>query len=416
MRKDKKIDRLMREALTLDIEPDASLNERIVRKWQHQHSKNPADNPQSGKEVFDMRKRKKVSVAAMAAVCILAVSMTAVAAVKYLTKEEIVSQIGDEDVSKAINGEESLELNQTIEAGDYRFKLYAAATKEKLAESGLADDIGDNGGTYVILSIERLDGTPMPETSSNAYNDVHFFISPLIQGLEPWMYNIASMGGGYSTTVKNGVLYRIIECDDIALFANRHIYLCITDTDFYESEAYHYNETDGTISRNESYGGINLLLDLPIDNNRADEEKARAYLQELEQSWNAEPEPVVVGENGIVSTDNPKLDEIILKEHERDASIITLDDIPIENLLSYAVLEENSVQEVTVGEDRIVEYSYYFADGSGGSGIGFVSEEFLAGETDVTILGYGYSEIDADIQVCRREADGTIKFMWYTIK
>ncbi|MDE7339428.1 MAG: hypothetical protein K2N80_02545 [Lachnospiraceae bacterium] len=416
MKKDNKIDLLMREALTSDIAPDKRLNERIIREWDCRNSNVPADNPRFGKGVYNMKKRKMISFAAMAAVCILAISTTAVAAIKYLSKDEIVSEAGNEGTEEAFGGDEVMELNETLEAGGYCFKLYAAATREGLIKSGLEDSVSEEGGTYVVLSIERTDGVPMPEMSSNEYADLHFFVSPLIQGLEPWRYNIASMGGAFSTIVKNGVLYRIIECDDIALFADRQVYLCITDTDFYPAEAYDYHETDGTITRKEGYQGINLLMNLPIDSGRADEAAALTYLRELEASWEAEPEAPVVGANGIISTGNPKLDEIILKEREKDVNVTSLDDIPIENLLNYALLEENFTKEVTVGEDRTVEYSYSHADGSGGNGVGFVSEDFFNGKTDVTLLGYGYSDSEAEFQVCRRDAGGTVRFMVYVIR
>lgn len=301
-------------------------------------------------------------------------------------------------MGEAINGEEALELNETLEAGEYRFKLYTAATKEALTKSGLADEASEEGDTYVILAVERLDGTPMPDTSSDEYSEITLFVSPLIQGLAPWQYNMASMGGSHSTTVKDGVLYRIIACDDIALFADRRIYLCITDTTFYPAEAYDYNETDGTISRNEAY-----------------EAKALAYLQRLEESWSAEPEEQAVGEEGFLLTECVPLDAAVRKEHAKDSNITSWEDIPEETLLSYAVLEEASIQEVTV-EDGVVEYTYYFDDGSGMSGAGFLSEEFLAGNTDICITGCGYSNESAQFQVCRREEDGTIKCMMYVFK
>lgn len=416
MKKDNKIDLLMQEALTSDIAPDKGLNERIIREWNRRNADALAYNPRFGKGAYDMKRRKMASVAAMAVVCILAISTTAVAAVKYLSRDEIVSEVGDKRVEEAFDGGEALELNETLEAKGYRFKLYAAATREKLVKSGLEDAVSAEGGTYVVLAIERIDGTPMPETSSDEYGKLHFFVSPLIQGLEPWRYNLASMGGAHSTTVKNGILYRIIECDDIALFADRQIYLCITDTDFYPTEAYDYHEADGTITRKEGYQGINLLMNLPIDSKRADETAALAYLRELEASWEAQPEEPVVGADGIVSTDNPKLDEIILKEQKKNANIASLDDIPIENLLSYAALEEDSVKKVTLGEDGVVEYSYRYEDGSESGGVGFVGEEFLNGKTDITMIGCGYSEKDAEFMVCRRDADGTVRFMVYVIR
>lgn len=416
MRKEKEMDLLMQRALVSDETPDAGLNEEIIRQWDSRNSRNPAGNPEFGNEVKEMRKRKMASIAAAAAVFVLAVSTTAVGAVKYLTRDEIVTELGSDVTAKAFQGEEALELDETKEAGDYRFNLCGVTTAEGLMRSGLEEELGKEGGTYVVLSIERLDGSPMPDTSSEEYGNLHFFISPLIQGLEPWQYNMASMGGASSTVVKNGVLYRIIECDDIAVFADRQIYLCISDTDFYEIDAYNYNETDGTITRNEAYEGINLLMELPIDKKRADEEKALAYLQELEDSWHGEEEEPSIGENGIVSTNCKPLDDILLKEHKKNGEIVTLDDIPLEELLSYTVLKEGSVQEVKPYEDGVVKFSYKDEDGSECDVTGFLGEEFLQGETDVAMLGSSYTESQAEFWVCRRDADGKITCMVYEIE
>lgn len=172
----------MREALILDMAPDTELNERILSKWDAGNFDSETDGLRLEKEVNGMKKRKIASMAAAAAVCVLAISTTAVAAVKYLTKEEIVSEIGNGSVGEAIGGEEALELNETLEAGDYRFKLYTAATKEALAGSGLADEMEKDGGTYVILAVERLDGTPMPDTSSEEYNQITFLFLHLFRG------------------------------------------------------------------------------------------------------------------------------------------------------------------------------------------------------------------------------------------
>lgn len=405
----------MRKALVSDMTPDTKLNERLIRKWDALNSESRAVDFQFGKEGNHMKKRKFASMAAAAAVCVLAVSTTAVAAVKYLSKDEIVSQIGDDAAIEAVSSDGTLELNETLEAGDYRFKLYAAATKEEMDQNGFGNDLSNEGGTYVILAIERLDGTPMPDTGSEEYGNFEFFVSPLIQGLEPWQYNVASMGGGHSTIVRDGVLYRIIECDDITVFADRRIYLCITDTAFYPAEAYHYNETDGTITRNEDYGGINLLVDLPLDPGRADEAKALAYLKELEASWKPEPKEETVGEEGIVLTECVPFDEAVRKEHEKNPNVRSWKDIPLETLLGYGVLEEASVQEVTEKDGKI-EFGYVFEDGSGSSGVGFLTDDFLDGTTDICITGWGCTSESAQFDVVRREEDGTLKWMIYVIK
>ena len=387
MRKEKEMELMMQKALASEIAPDESLNKKIIREWEKKRASNLADNPGCRKEVKNMGKRKIGFIVATAAVFVLAVSSTAaVAAVKYLTKDEIVTGMENNAAEKAFQEGESLELDESLEEGDYRFNLYGVTTEEELIKSGFKEDMEREGGTYVVLSIERLNGEPMPDTSSDAYNNLHFFISPLIQGLEPWQYNMASMGGGHSTMVKDGVLYRMIQCDDIALFADRQI-----------------------------YEGINLLMELPIDKKRADEKKAQEYLEKLKKSWEPDTEEIVAGENGIVSTDCRVLDEIILKEREKDLSITTLDDIPLEILLGYAELLEDSKQEVTAGENGIVEFAYKYSDGSVSEVTGFLGDEFLEGKTDVVLLGSAYSEDDAEFWVARRDESGKIMCMVYLI-
>ena len=52
-----------------------------------------------------MKKRRMASIAAMAVVCTLAVSTTAVAAIKYLSRDEIVSEIGNKGAEDAFGGD-----------------------------------------------------------------------------------------------------------------------------------------------------------------------------------------------------------------------------------------------------------------------------------------------------------------------
>ncbi len=59
-----------------------------------------------------------------------------------------------------------------------------------------------------------------------------FFISPLVKGLEPWQYNIGTMNGSYCEDIVDGIRYRIIQCDDIEIFADRGVYLSVLGGDF----------------------------------------------------------------------------------------------------------------------------------------------------------------------------------------
>lgn len=51
------------------------------------------------------------------------------------------------------------------------------------------------------------------------------FISPYIKGENPALVNAFTLNGSYCETVQDGILYRILECDTIEMFADRGVYL-----------------------------------------------------------------------------------------------------------------------------------------------------------------------------------------------
>lgn len=292
MKSERQIDALMRNILAPDMEPnedlEKGLREKLLLSWDKGETMffNSGESANSADWRKNMGYKRKIWAAAIAAACVLALSVTAVATVKYLSRDEILDEMRDAGAQEAFGKGEVLEVNQVIESGDYLFTLYGVATREALAENDLdifnGGNLKDEGSTFVVLSIAYKDGTPMPSTRDPEYNEIEFFVSPLIQGLDPWLYNAISMGGSYGEMERNGILYRIMECDDIALFADRKLYLCIMDSTFYRKNAYIYNEADGTITPNEDYEGVNVLFDLPIDASRADAKKAQEYLKRLD--------------------------------------------------------------------------------------------------------------------------------------
>ena len=103
------------------------------------------------------------------------------------------------------------------------------------------------------------------------------------------------MGKGEFTALKNinltigkgefvvdGVMYRVIECDGLEMFADRGLYLGISTGGFGDFfKAFNYNEETGEISPKADYKGANALFNLPLDVTKADHEKAEKYLKEL---------------------------------------------------------------------------------------------------------------------------------------
>lgn len=273
-RKERAVDELIQAALALREKPDNGLNQKIIQSW---------------KESPNMRRMAKGKiVVVMAVLCLFVMTITVAAAAKYLTAKEVADKAGATKIADAFQGDSALELNEIKEAGDYRVTLLGIASGEALTQSEVSEKIPELEGLYAAIAIERIDGQPMPDTRSEEYSNMQWFISPLIQGLAPWQYNIASMNGGYYDTVENGIFYRLINCDDIAKFADRKLYLCVvSDTVFYNVEAFQYNEVTGEICENKDYNGVNLLFGLPIDRSKADTKAAEQYLKELEASWSS---------------------------------------------------------------------------------------------------------------------------------
>lgn len=240
------------------------------------------------------KRRRRIPAAAAIVLCILAASVTVSAAVKYLSVNQVAEELAQPEIQKAFQSKGAIEVNKTKEAGDYRFTFLGIASGEAITESDLdaelpadgdeIDETAKNEQTYAVLAIERKDGKPMPKISDDAYGDKRFCVSPLIEGLDPLNYNIAYMGGGYSDVWKDGVIYRIMDSDELEKFADRNVYLSITDSVTFDNSAFDYDKKTGAITENKDYDGINLLFKIPYDKSKADPEAAEKYLKELEES------------------------------------------------------------------------------------------------------------------------------------
>ena len=90
------------------------------------------------------------------------------------------------------------------------------------------------------------------------------------------------MNGGYSETVEDGVMYRLVECDSVAVFADRGLYFAMSSGSFIcDNRTFIYNEQTGEIKANPDYSGSSVVFNLPLDKSLANPEKAEQYLNEL---------------------------------------------------------------------------------------------------------------------------------------
>ena len=284
---DKNIDKILRQALSPTAEPSEELNNKILLR---------------AKENENMKLRKK-RIFIITAAAVIACAATAAAAIRYLAPKEIAQSVSDNSLARAFESKDAVEVNETQEYGGYRVTFLGVISGSGLSDfTASADGVELEDRTYAVTAIEKSDGTPMPSASDDNYGEVSFLVSPLIKGLNPVQFNAFTMNGGYTDIVKDGILYRLAECDNVEMFADRGAYLCVSTSMTYDINAYNYDEKTGDITRNNNYDGLNALFELPLDKSRADRDEADKYIKEI----------VCLKETIILGTIMPQLETMIL--------------------------------------------------------------------------------------------------------
>ena len=378
------MDELLKNALTPTDMPHEKLNNQVLWKV---------------KERDSMSSRKRIPAAIIATGVVLLSSVTAMAAYHYLSPAQVAEELDDNALNKAFLGDEAVLVNETQEIGDYRVTLLGSAAGKNISDYLFIENGMPKGDRiYTVVAIEHTDGTPMPDTSSEEYGNESFYVSHYIHGLDPKQYSLMTMGGGYSEVVRDGIQYRILEMDNIEMFADRGIYVGVTTGVFYDSDAYIYDETSGDISRNPDYTGLNALFELPIDKSKADPEAAERYLHILQYSWDTPSEPIERNETQLA------VDEFMKK-------------ITPENLDEYAAPVESTRMVCPVDDEGVISYEYEFESGASGSGADYFDSLFpdsVAGTR--TIGGYSYSDGGLEtlmINVFTLNEDGTVTYVIY---
>lgn len=266
------LDNILQQALAPTAEPGHDLNQKIMGRLQDHNHANQKVNPVLS---------KKIASVPIAAALILVMSITVLAAIHFLSPKQVAEHFGDKLLGQAFEDRNAIEINKSVDSGGYRFTLHGIVSGKNLSSFKISTQNINPERTYAVVTIERQDGSAMPDTRDADYGKTPFFVSPLIKGEKPWQVNIASMNGGYCECVIDGVMYRLIDCDGLEMFADRGLYLSISTSSFYDIKAFDYNEKTGDIHPKPDYKGANALFDLPLDKSKADHAKAEKYLEQL---------------------------------------------------------------------------------------------------------------------------------------
>lgn len=226
--------------------------------------------------------KKPMKVALLAAALICAMSATAFAAYQYLTAGEVAGEFGDKKLASSLAGSDFVPETQTD--GDYKATVLGVVTGANISDFQPDTWEVAPGNTYAVVAIEKTDGTAMTW-------DDNILVTPLIQGQAPWQYNIFTMHhGGAQMQIIDGVLYRIVEFDDIQCFADRQVYLAVLGEAFLDNSSYQMDEATGVITPKADYDGCNILFKLPLDPAKADPAKAEQILKAIDAELAGEGE------------------------------------------------------------------------------------------------------------------------------
>ena len=113
------LDRVLKQALTPQNEPDAWLNQNIL--YQAEEMENMADRSK-------MRKSRISAAVTAAALTLVIGSAAVVAAARYLTPGQIARELQDQKLMDAFQGEDAVLVNETQEYAGYRITLLGAVT------------------------------------------------------------------------------------------------------------------------------------------------------------------------------------------------------------------------------------------------------------------------------------------------
>ena len=385
---DEKLDLILKQALSPEID-DCDVKIKTMDMERKENMINYEKNKNFKKS--SVKSWKHAAVAAAAIAVTMVSSITAYAAWRYFSAKDVAAEIADNRLAQEFEQNNWMDECETPTYGNYDITLLGIVSGDEISSHLSKTDSGEIDGdkTYMAVAIAHSDGTPMPDSSKT--DEEQFYVSPYIEGLDPARYNASVLGGNNTLFVSDGIQYRMLETDNIECFADRKIYIGVSDGEAYDDKAYVYDSVSGDISRNESYEGVNALFTLSIDSNLADQKKAAEVIAAMDNY-----------EAGGEYTE-------ILSEADRWVNSITPENIdekaaPLESsrqVLSLSEFAEYVMGEAADGADVDAEAAVldeYFPDGAGMSEImtksaaskedAYVETYTLNSDDTVTILRY----------------------------
>lgn len=223
-------------------------------------------------------------VAAAAVLCCLCAGGVA-AAGHFLTPSQVAAQMEQQKLAVLFEGEGSLSLQETRQAGEYVVTLLGLTSGENVTEYWSSDWEGADslpGRSYAVLSVSRSDGTPMADLDAEVPDMTlsNSLVSPVLAAPDCSLadFNVYTMNGARRDLVQDGVRYILVETDQLEPFADKDPKLAVvldgtgSITDLLNN--FEQDASTGAIAPRAGTENDCLLFDLPLDESKADPEKA----------------------------------------------------------------------------------------------------------------------------------------------
>ncbi len=214
------------------------------------------------------RTNKKFSMGLIAAAVCVVMTITAFAAIYFLSPAEVAKEFGDTKLAEVFEKDESTIFNVAPqESNGYSIDILGVASGKDLSSFTQTE----NDRTYIVGSIAKADGKAISD-----YTEL--MISPLVSGYEPWRVNIFTLtDGAKHTFIKDGVEYFLVESSNVSIFADHTVYIAVYEGLAPSAEIFKLNN-DGSISFADEYDKTKALFTLPLDKALADSEAVNELL------------------------------------------------------------------------------------------------------------------------------------------
>lgn len=260
------------------------------------------------KERTDMTISKTKKIAVLAAACIALLAVSVSAAMLWLTPAQVAEEHDQPLLAEAFKGPEAIEINETVESGDFSITLLGLVSGRNL--DTLNQDL-EKDHTYSVLALRRLDGEPL---ENETFDFSGYVMTPLVAGCSPAAVNNWTLGAFAQGFAKDGAYYYLLDTQSIEMFANHTVYMAFYEG-FVPNNTIFTMADDGTIAFAYDFTGVHALFTLPLDSAKADPAAAEAFLTENDMGWtNERTEPE--GEWEIERHETEDGEEIFLRPED----------------------------------------------------------------------------------------------------